>query len=327
MAQLPALDALAEHLEDDPHGATLHARAVIVTDGIDLLAAKREKLMRDGASAVRKLQETGENAPLTRDESVGLEAVVHAVGRPAMLVFDSQFGEAPFGWQILDDNRASIERKLPSVGRVEIHAGGEPPRAWGTGFLVADGVVMTNRHVVNGLGNIKDYIFTLGKPHLDYLAEDGNPTTARFRIASAKVHDDVDLALMHVEPIDGSPDPPPPLRIAGTPPENEINLYAIGYPVTPGDTPPEVLEAIFGNTFGVKRLQPGKLMTIRSASKELLHDASTLGGSSGSPIIDVDRDLVVGLHFSGIYKNQNYAVTLWELTNDPLLKEYGLKFY
>jgi S1-C subfamily serine protease len=330
LTQLQDMDALAERIEGDPlHSvrSSLDARAVIVTDGLESLAeTRREKLMLDGAGALRKLAAKGEAADLSADETVGLEAVVHAVGRPALLVFKSSFGDPPFGWQILEDNRTSIERTLPSVGRVEIHNGPQVT-AWGTGFLVADGVVMTNRHVVNGLDDIDGYLFTLGTPRLDYLEEDGNPDHAELAIKSAKVHDAVDLALLRVEPLDGSPDPPKPLRLAGSAPQDGIDLYAAGYPVAPGGTPPEVLSAIFGNKFGVKRLQPGKLMKVEDGAPRLRHDASTLGGSSGSPIVDIERDLVVGLHFSGVYKKQNNAVALWRLTDDALLKQHGLTFH
>lgn len=330
LTQLQEMDALADRIAGDPLRSvrsSLDARAVIVTDGLeDPAQAQREKLMLDGAAALRKLAEQGEAADLSAGETVGLEAVVHAVGRPALLVFKSSFGDPPFGWQILEENRTSIERRLPAVGRVEIH-NGPKVTAWGTGFLVADGVVMTNRHVVNGFHDVDGYLFTLGAPRLDYLEEDGNPDHAEFAIKSAKVHDQVDLALLHVEPLPGSPDPPPPLRLAGSAPQDGINLYAAGYPVAPGATPPEVLAAIFGNKFGVKRLQPGKLMKVEAGAPRLQHDASTLGGSSGSPIVDIERDLVIGLHFSGMYKKENNAVALWKLTDDALLKQHGLTFH
>jgi S1-C subfamily serine protease len=243
-----------------------------------------------------------------------------------MLVQNGTFGEPPHGWAILDETRTSIERTIPSVGRIEIH--GHPEiGAWGTGWVVGENLVMTNRHVINGLNDIADFIFTLGTPHIDYLEEDGNPARAEFRIKSAVVHDTLDLALVRVEKLDTSPLEPPPLRISGTPPTANINVYAVGYPVSPGETPPQVLAAIFGNKFGVKRLQPGLLTVIHDGVPKIEHDASTLGGSSGSPVIDLERDVVVGLHFSGKYKKRNNAVALWKLTDDQLLKDHGIQFH
>ena len=47
------------------------------------------------------------------------------------------------------------------------------------------------------------------------------------------------------------------------------------------------------------------------------HDASTLGGSSGSPILSFDTHKVVGLHYYGEYGKRNHAVALWKLLDDP----------
>lgn len=84
---------------------------------------------------------------------------------------------------------------------------------------------------------------------------------------------------------------------------------------------------IFQNKFGVKRLQPGKLTKIAAQERRIEHDASTLGGSSGSPIIDFATDLVVGLHFSGAFEQTNHAVALWKLTEDMLLRDHGIEFH
>ena len=40
----------------------------------------------------------------------------------------------------------------------------------------------------------------------------------------------------------------------------------------------------------------------------MTHDSSTLGGNSGSALIDVATGRVVGLHFAGRYLEANYAV-------------------
>ena len=41
----------------------------------------------------------------------------------------------------------------------------------------------------------------------------------------------------------------------------------------------------------------------------LTHDYSKLGGNSGSPIIDISTGKAVGLHFGGLYKQENSAVS------------------
>ncbi|MGI9354424.1 MAG: DNA/RNA non-specific endonuclease, partial [Rhizobiaceae bacterium] len=47
-----------------------------------------------------------------------------------------------------------------------------------------------------------------------------------------------------------------------------------------------------------------------SGSTSLLHDCTTLGGSSGSPVISLDQQAVVGLHFSGTPGSTNRAVQI-----------------
>ena len=45
----------------------------------------------------------------------------------------------------------------------------------------------------------------------------------------------------------------------------------------------------------------------------MTHDASTLGGNSGSAVIDIDSGDIVALHFAGEYLKANYAVPMYEL--------------
>ena len=48
----------------------------------------------------------------------------------------------------------------------------------------------------------------------------------------------------------------------------------------------------------------------------LTHDASTLGGNSGSALIDFDADgrTALGLHFAGRHERQNWAHALERIT-------------
>ena len=58
-----------------------------------------------------------------------------------------------------------------------------------------------------------------------------------------------------------------------------------------------VMREVFDDIYGVKRLQPGTIVT--ESSEIITHDCSTLGGNSGSPLIDLSTGEAVGLHFSG----------------------------
>src|SRR5262249_26526971 len=82
----------------------------------------------------------------------------------------------------------------------------------------------------------------------------------------------------------------------------------------------------------VKRFQPGRLMRYETVDsfhhpvEALLHDASTLGGNSGSAVVDVLTQQVVALHFAGTYLAANFSVPTWEFARDPRVVDAGVQF-
>ena len=42
--------------------------------------------------------------------------------------------------------------------------------------------------------------------------------------------------------------------------------------------------------------------------------------------MDLETNLVIGLHFGGVYEVGNYAVPLWTLAGDSLLEAGGIEF-
>jgi S1-C subfamily serine protease len=259
---------------------------------------------------------------------------VHIEARPAILVQDGRFFPPPVEWQILEGVRDEIELTFKSVGRIELtgHSGYD----WvGTGFLVAENVIMTNRHVAQifckrGCLGRWDFAPEV-TAHIDYVEELGSLASAEYALTSViGVHNDFDLALFTVEPISSTgSNLPEPLSVSARPPSDLVGqtVYCVGYPAWDGRrNDPEVMRKIFSNIFNVKRLQPGKTMSYQAAQKLFKHDCSTLGGNSGSSVIDLETNQVIGLHFSGRYLQGNSAVALWELTNDRLLKKGKVQF-
>ncbi len=112
------------------------------------LRRERERSVQAARSAIVKLRREGANADFEPEEVAALEAIILDVGRPALLIFSGSFlPPAPLPpWEILNQVRNNIESTFRSVGRIEVE--GHPDMQWvGTGFLVAEDVVMTNRHV------------------------------------------------------------------------------------------------------------------------------------------------------------------------------------
>lgn len=284
-------------------------------------------LLETGARVLERLEQQGEDAPLEAAEQTALETVVAFFGRPALRVRNGSFGAPPVGWERLEDHRENIEATIESTGRIELAGAG----MLGTGFLVAEDVVMTNRHVARVFGQERSagWGLKLGViPRIDWLGEDERDAQAVLSIHDIiAVHPEHDLALLRVGHVRGQV-PRPPLRLAAKAPEgaDARAVYTVGYPMKDHtSTPPEVLLRYFENVFGVKRLQPGELLSIDPARKQLAHDCSTLGGSSGSPVLDLETNTVLGLHFGGT-REQNLAVALWRLADDPILTRAGVHF-
>lgn len=348
MNQLPNLDNLEQQLRDDPVAAAapvLSSSQPAVEGGFESFEAAEEtlndpeatKVMEAGTRAVAKINKEGESAKLTSDEKTGLEAIIHVFGRPAILIQNGTFAAAPEGWEILEEHRKAIESKFPSVGRIEelkkLNGG-----MIGTGFLVADDVIMTNRHVarffsIEGLNN--NWKLKIGmKPIIDYVEEEGAETSAEFRITEiVGIHETLDMALLRVEKTSQtSPGikQPKPLTIASSEPDlsDVRKVYVVGYPASDngGVTPDEVLLRLFSSVFEVKRLQPGEIQAVFDEKPILAHECSTLGGSSGSAVFDLETGHVIGLHFRGEFQKENHAVALWKLAKDPLLKKAKVNF-
>lgn len=284
-------------------------------------------LLETGARVLARLEQQGEDAPVEPTEQTALEAVVAFFGRPALRIRNGSFGTPPVGWEVLDNHREGIEATIESTGRIELVGVG----MLGTGFLVSEDLVMTNRHVATAFSRQKDTGWTLKLgvvPQLDWLGEHERDVRAVFRIQDVvAIHPEHDLALLRLGQVEGRA-PRPPLRLAAQGPESSESraVYTVGYPMKDHtNTPPEVLLRYFENVFGVKRLQPGELLSIDPANSQLAHDCSTLGGSSGSPVVDLETHTVIGLHFGG-NREQNLAVALWRLADDSILTRAGLRF-
>lgn len=298
------------------------------------LEAQRRALVEQGFRAAEKIEAQGDEAELSPSEAMGLEAIIELYGRPAILIQDGHFFPPPPDWEVLEGARDPIETALKSVGRVEVS--GHPSLEWiGTGFLVAPDVLMTNRHVALELtaprGDGRWGIAPGMQPRVDFHEELGATEGLEFQIRSLiGIHGQFDMALFRVAARggrNGDAQLPPPLPLAKRPSSGtgETRVYAIGYPAWDGRrNDPEPMQRIFNNIFNVKRLQPGYLTNLLPTEGLFTHDCSTLGGNSGSCVLDLETHAVLGLHFGGRYREANRAVALWQLGNDPLLRRAGV---
>ncbi|MFD3534090.1 trypsin-like serine peptidase [Streptomyces sp. NPDC058664] len=291
---------------------------------------ERARVLEAGVSGLEKLAAHREDE-LDGDEAFGVEAIVLLEGRPAILVQRQDFAPQRDEWVALDAQRPAIRESLTRVGRVEVT--GHPRLDWvGTAFLVGPRTVMTNRHVAVEFSRLQGdgspWVFEYGMSArvdpAEELPVDGEPpgAFAPYEVTEIiGIHEDVDMALLRVEPsADGGL--PAPLAVAADAPASLPGrpVYVVGYPAWDGRrNEPESMRRIFMDVYNVKRLQPGMATEFTPGGLVMKHDCSTLGGNSGSPVFDLTDHRVLGLHFGGRYRTGNFAVPLWELVDDPLL--------
>ncbi|MER7466078.1 serine protease [Streptomyces sp. NPDC097981] len=294
----------------------------------EFVRQERARVLTAGVSGLEKLA-AGRADEVDDDEYFGVEAIVLLEGRPALLIQGQDFPSQQGDWAVLDGQRAGIRNSIARVGRVEVT--GHASLDWlGTAFLVGPDVVMTNRHVAAefATGYGAGWTFRAGMGARLDLAEElaAVPGDSSLEFAVTEVvgiHPDVDMALLRVDTADGGRAPTTPLAVAADPPADVPGrpVYVIGYPAEDGRrNEPEAMRRIFMDVYNVKRLQPGTTTGLVPGELTVKHDCSTLGGNSGSPVLDLTDHRVLGLHYGGRYGFGNYAVPLWELVDDPLLR-------
>ncbi len=328
------VEAVAGRLEAARRGASLQPmRAGEAEDPIAAATRReRDRALGKGIDALAKIAHR-RDADLDDAERFGLRAIVQFEGRPAILVQDGDFARPPHEWSRLAAYRDGIRAVIARSGRIEVS--GHVELDWvGTGALVGPDVLMTNRHVAQEFCARagERWAFRQGMAaSIDFLEEHGRTASLEFEITEAiAIHEQHDLALLRVA--GAAPDGralPEPLALAAAEPPHlfERDVYVVGYPAWDSRRgEPGAMRRIFADVYNVKRLQPGRAIGYSSMYSALEHDCSTLGGNSGSPVVDLETHQVVGLHFGGRYGVGNYAVPLWQLTDDPLLRGAGLNF-
>jgi len=271
--------------------------------------------------AVDRVQE------ITPSEMFGLEAIVLPRNRPVAFVRGESYDDLDGPWASLNDDvvKRRVASLLPLIGRVEVPSSPILPYA-GTGFVVGQGLIATNRHVAQifaqGLGLTIRY--RAGDAAIDFKRQVDAPDDERTAYLSVRavemIHPYWDMALLRV---DGLPTDRM-LRLSVKSPEELLdrNVVVIGYPARDERSDVALQDRIFNRTYNVKRLQPGvirtraKVQSFENTVNAVTHDASTLGGNSGSAVIEVDTGEIVALHFAGEYLKANYAVPMYELARD-----------
>ena len=278
------------------------------------------------------------NREVSADQAAGMEALIIPKLRPAIDIVDGKFQVTHHLWTHLSTDetiRKRIESVIPSVGRVELP--GNPMYPYGgTGFVVGNGLIMTNRHVAaifaRGLGTRTIDFKPSQKAGIDFVRERGRPPGDTLIVRRiVMIHPYWDMAMLEVEnlPVERKP---LKLSLADVSAMDGNEIAVIGYPAFDPRNEAEEQDKLFDCEYGVKRLQPGKLhgrASTESFGKVVAaaaHDCSTLGGNSGSCVVDLATGEILALHFGGRYQDKNYGVPTFELARDGRVVDAGVNF-
>ncbi|RZM27760.1 MAG: hypothetical protein EOO88_11540 [Pedobacter sp.] len=251
-----------------------------------------------------------------------LEVLVRTDGsRPSYLIKQGKIdfsSGASTEWEgILTPDIDRIQDALACIGRVEltgIHIG--------TGFLIADNLIATNRHVLQAIASRQrdgSWAFKAGAG-IDFGREFRGIDSLRPRQLTSVVyagdeiktsidHNSLDLALIALNECEEDGLPKKNLGIESATDWASEGKYIItaGYPGNPGlggltNYGTNVLNLLFKSTYGFKRLAPGQVILGEetAAPGQFSHDASTLGGNSGSPVVLLGTEsIAAGIHYGG----------------------------
>jgi len=225
----------------------------------------------------------------------------------------------PSGLQTLTGQYAALKPAYRATGRIGGPQEGVPTNddvSFGTGFLITSNHVMTNQHVYEfykhyltgpECGGI-EFIAERDRDASDYVPFNGQPPL---------ILPDLDIAIFTLAR--SVKDRKPIARIAVPTEElSEREVITVSYPC-PFEADEHILSVVEDDPiFAVKRLSQGRIFRhstdtdtpfgvqvsvderihAKKSLSAICHNASTLGGSSGAPVLDRAGNLV-GVHFAG----------------------------
>jgi hypothetical protein len=317
------------------------------------LLEEAERALRNGREGLELIggKASATNASLGKVVA-GLEVVVRTDGsRPAFIIRDNDIVKAssPAGrWtDLLTDvtRLADIRKALGSVGRIDIVHPAAPFA--GTGWLIGEGkdLLVTNRHVAQLFVDFESggVIMPGREAHVDF-GHELNGVKSRNRRPIVEMvfcgatpipvvglhHALLDIAVFRLGGTATSDQIPLQIGLGEQLSSPQTEVIIIGYPAKPNGADilgsvtetDRVLKLLFKKLWGYKRLAPGEIMNSSAGTRTLSHDASTLGGNSGSLVMGIDTlPLVTGLHYGGFWGGER---SNWGHVIESILTDKGL---
>jgi endonuclease G, mitochondrial len=252
------------------------------------------------------------------------EAMIRLHLRPALLIRNNKIA-APDSREMrnrLMPFLPKIESRVPSVGRIDFRKLGRT--YGGTGWMITEDIIVTNRHVAKLFTEQKGRVLVFRKNAIGETVEafiDFKEEYMGSGTASNQFEIEVEKVLYIAEDKPSQPDIaflkikkhnqlPPPIPLSDKPLIKNQFISVIGYPAFDPDgiISTSAANKVFGGIYEVKRCSPGEVIEYAKDAWYFFHDCTTLGGNSGSVVLDNASSVAVGLHFMGEVEKENFAV-------------------
>jgi len=233
-----------------------------------------------------------------------------ALPRPDSVPLEDDL-ESSVYYQNLDP---SIQQKLQNVTRrtgkiIRRRYQAEFGTYVGSGVLIAPNLVMTADYLLDDtLG---------GTPRVDIMQDlsiNFGDFTENLSIREIREFpgrsDGQNIAILEIDPIRGYDGFR--IDISSRSSTADDKMAVIGFPAFSPRAPEVITEKVFNSVFNSKRVLFGEVLG-SGENGEMMHNALTLAGVSGAPIIDLTTGNVVAIHMGGVFnglKKENFATIL-----------------
>jgi hypothetical protein len=237
-----------------------------------------------------------------------LEAIISTQTRPALEVTKTRIAVTDAGMWAgeLREDDAKVLSAAAAVGFLRGGRRTELPFS-GTGFVVGRDMIATADYVIDFLAGTKR-LGPLEGPAVEFVVADGVGSAASdsFRVTEilALLPGDAArprMAILRVPRLEAAGHKPIKIAAPGDLPAG-MKIGVLGFPSFDARVPQIILQQVFRNSFGEKRLMPGQIIEPTGGGGEgadLSHDAATIGGVGGGPIINLETGEVIGIHLGG----------------------------
>lgn len=238
--------------------------------------------------AVSRLQSPGQKLPASDQQRSGRRRLLADAGVNASQI-DMQLERILAGNDLTDINYLAIGLACAqSVGRVVIRQNGVVA-GYGTGFLIAPGVMMTNHHVFPTAKTAAESLLQM-RYERDIKGQDLTPVSFRFDLNTAPVLSEaLDFAIVAVQPV--STDGQKLEQFQWLPLNPQPGKAFVGEYLTiiqhPGGERKQIC------------VRENRLIRYADNDPFVWYQTDTVGGSSGSPVFNTTWD-VVALHHKGV---------------------------